>query len=126
VTTTDTIRVEGIAFQARVGFEQSERMQPQRIEVDVALDLPLGAGAASDELRETLDYRGVCQAVVTAGTAHPYHLIEAMAGAIADALAALAPRAGLAVTVWKVRPLLVGEPQRVSVTLRRGPAATAV
>ena len=118
----DSICVEGISFQARVGFEASERMQPQRIQVDVTLALPLEAGARSDDLRDTLDYRGVCQAVVEAGTARSYQLIEAMAGAITERLGALAPAAALAVTVWKVRPLLAGEPDRVSVTLRRSPA----
>jgi len=121
---SDSIRVEGIAFQARVGYEASERMQPQRILVDVTLELPLAAGARSDDLRDTLDYRGVCTAVVEAGTARSYHLIEAMAGAIVERLAVGEPRAGLAVTVSKVRPLMAGEPDRVSVTLRRAAAGT--
>jgi len=120
---SDCIRVEGIAFQARVGFEASERMQPQRILVDVTVEMSLVSGARSDELHDTLDYRGVCQGVVEAGTARPYHLIEAMAGAILERLGAIAPRAGLMVTVWKLRPLMAGEPDRVAVTLRRAAEA---
>lgn len=80
----DRILIPGIPLRTQVGVTEAERRHPQEIAVDLTLHLSLAAAAATDDLRRTVDYEAVCAAVTDVAAARPYHLIETIAGAIAD------------------------------------------
>lgn len=85
---SDTILLAGMRFEGVHGVADEERAFPQLLEVDLEVGRDLAAAAASDDLRDTLDYGElveVCRRVVEEGTAR---LLEAVAGAILDEVAA--------------------------------------
>jgi len=86
---TDRIVLVGMAFEARHGVNDWEKTQAQRFEVDVELIVGTRRAGTSDELAQTVDYRGVYDAVRRVIEGPPVDLIETLAETIArDALAA--------------------------------------
>ena len=63
----------------------------------------------------------MCATAVEIGTTRTFKLIEALAGAIADAVQDKYPDAGLTITVEKRAPPCPGAPDVSGVRLTRGP-----
>ncbi|MBV9440111.1 MAG: dihydroneopterin aldolase [Candidatus Eremiobacteraeota bacterium] len=61
---TDRIELRGVRAWGRHGANAGERDVPQPFDVDVAVELDLGAARASDRLADTLDYAALHAAVV--------------------------------------------------------------
>lgn len=81
-----TIRILGMRFWGRHGALPGERDRTQPIDLDIEFHCDLTRAAASDDLRDTIDYASVyrtCEQEVTQGS---YALLEALAGRIADAV----------------------------------------
>jgi dihydroneopterin aldolase len=116
----DRIELRGMRFLGRHGVTLQERMEPQPIEVDLILWTDLEAAAASDELAETVDYSAAFAQVAGIVQAESYRLIEALAGAILDALMVAQPRVRAAeVRVRKPAAPLPGAFDTVEAVLRR-------
>lgn len=81
-----TIELHGIELFAYHGVLEHERVEGQRFLVDVELDVADDAGAASDRIEDAVDYRDVVGVVVEVGEGETYHLLEALASALAQAL----------------------------------------
>jgi dihydroneopterin aldolase len=116
---SDRITLAGMRFMGRHGVQLEERMEPQPFEVDVILRRDLSAAAASDDLADTVDYSAVfgsVQAVVEGGS---FRLIEALAGAIAQALLDAYPLEDVEVRVRKPKAPLPGAFDTVEASLRR-------
>jgi len=96
-----TIELRGILLHGRHGVLEQERRDGQRFLVDVELDLADEAAAASDTIEDAVDYREVVALVREVSDARAYHLLEAFASALADALLAGFPVAGVRVSVRK-------------------------
>ena len=73
----------------------------QRFLVDVDLDLSDETASATDRIEDALDYRDVVSTVAEVSEARAYHLLEAFATAIADALVARFPVTRVRVRVRK-------------------------
>ena len=93
-----TIELYGIILHGHHGVLDEERRDGQRFLVDVELDLEHEQAARSDRIEDAVDYREVVARVRQVSDARAYHLLEAFASAIADALVADWP-----VTVVRVR-----------------------
>jgi dihydroneopterin aldolase len=93
-----TIELHGIILHGYHGVLDEERRDGQRFLVDVELDLEHEQAARSDRIEDAVDYREVVARVRQVSEARAYHLLEAFASAIADALVADWP-----VTVVRVR-----------------------
>ena len=93
-----TIELHGIILHGYHGVLDEERRDGQRFLVDVELDLEHEQAARSDRIEDAVDYREVVARVRQVSDARAYHLLEAFASAIADALVADWP-----VTVVRVR-----------------------
>lgn len=81
---TDHILLAAMVFLGHVGAGDDERADEQEIEVDVELELDLAPAGASDDLARTVNYSRVfdaCREVVEEGR---FHLLEAIAAAIAN------------------------------------------
>jgi dihydroneopterin aldolase len=96
-----TVEVLGIELVGYHGVFEDERRRGQRFLVDVWLEPIDERAAASDEIEDAVDYRDVVALVreVSEGTA--YHLLEALAAAIADRLMGGLPVAKVRVRVRK-------------------------
>ncbi len=81
-----TIELHGIVLHAFHGVLEPERRDGQRFVVDVELDLEHEEAARSDRIEDAVDYRGIVARVREISDDRAYHLLEAFAAAIADAL----------------------------------------
>jgi len=82
----DRIRLSGITLYGTHGVTPAEREVGRPFEIEVELALDLAAAAETDELTATVDYGAVCEAVRRVHEAGPYHLLEALAGRIANTI----------------------------------------
>jgi dihydroneopterin aldolase len=116
---SDRITLRNLRFLGRHGVELEERLEPQPFEVDLILRGDLSAAAASDDLADTVDYSAVFSLVGEVVEGRSYRLIEALAGAIADAVLAVHPVDDVEVRVRKPKAPLPGAFDAVEVRLRR-------
>jgi dihydroneopterin aldolase len=80
---SDRIVLADMVFLGRHGAGDEERAEPQDIEVDVELELDLAGPGKSDDLSDTVDYRGVFDACREVVEERSFHLLEGIAEAIA-------------------------------------------
>jgi dihydroneopterin aldolase len=83
---TDRIVLAGMAFQARHGVNDWEKVEAQRFEVDVELLLDVQPAGVDDDLTRTIDYRAVYATTRQIVESTTFNLIEALAEAIAHEL----------------------------------------
>jgi dihydroneopterin aldolase len=117
---TDRIVLANLAFQARHGVEPREKVEAQRFEVDVELELDLGPAGRTDDLATTANYAEVYATVKPIVEGPPVDLIEALAEAIAEAVLASQPLAdAVVVRVRKPEVRLGGPLDHAAVEIRR-------
>jgi dihydroneopterin aldolase len=114
-----TICIRGLEFQGRHGASAAERRTHRRFQVDVDLHVDASRAVASDRLADTVDYHAVCGLIEEIGTGRTFHLLEALAGALVDAIAARWPDVGIGIEVRKLNPPCPGNPAWTAVRLRR-------
>ncbi|MGO3366992.1 dihydropteroate synthase [Agrococcus casei] len=95
------IRIEGVRAYGFHGVLAAERAVGQDFVVDVDLSGRFGRAVESDALADTVNYAEIAQKVVSVVEGEPVDLIEALAGRIADACAALPLVDAAHVTVHK-------------------------
>lgn len=114
---TDSVFVRGLEFEGNHGYTAAERRGTRRFRVNLGLELPLTAAAASDRIVDTVDYWKVSEIVVALGTKSTYKLLEALAGAIAAKIQELYPQAQVAIELEKLAPPCPGVPAACGVRL---------
>jgi dihydroneopterin aldolase len=80
----DELTITGIECFAHHGVFDHERRDGQQFLIDLTLGLDTSSAAASDDLRDTVDYGSLVSAVVTAVERDPVDLIETVAGRLAE------------------------------------------
>jgi dihydroneopterin aldolase len=80
----DRIRLEGMVFEGRHGVSDAERSKPQPFTVDLEIETDLHRAASTDGIEYTVDYRKLRAIVRDVITGESAHLIEALAGRIAQ------------------------------------------
>ena len=81
---TDELAVTGIECYGHHGVFEFERREGQVFVIDLVLGVDTSAAAASDDLRDTVDYGSLVTQVKTAVERDPVDLIETLAQRIAD------------------------------------------
>lgn len=81
--TTDQLTIAGIECFGHHGVFDIERRDGQVFVIDLTLALDSAPAAASDDLRDTVDYGSLVAAVKAAVERDPVDLIEALAARIA-------------------------------------------
>ena len=114
---TDSVFVRGLEFEGNHGYTAAERRGTRRFRVNLVLELPLIAAAASDKISDTIDYWKVSEVVVTIGTKSTFKLLEALAGAIAAKIQELYPQAQVVIELEKLAPPCPGVPAACGVRL---------
>jgi 7,8-dihydroneopterin aldolase/epimerase/oxygenase len=95
---TVTVELVGLEVFGRHGVDEEEREDGRTFVYDVALEID---PPASDRLEDTVDYRAVAACVREVSDGGRYRLIEALASAVADELAARFPARRVRVQVRK-------------------------
>lgn len=96
------VELESLEIFGRHGVLDEERRDGQTYLYDVRLEV--GDGALSDRIEDAVDYREVAACVREVSEGRQFHLIEALAGAVADALVERFPVQHVRVRVRKPTP----------------------
>jgi dihydroneopterin aldolase len=118
-TVSDRITLRGMQFTGRHGVSADERARPQPFEVDLAVRLDLSLPAVTDDLADTVNYATLFDLARQVVEKRSFHLLEALAGAIADAVLAAHPVDDVEVRVRKPKAPLSGAFEAVEVRIRR-------
>jgi dihydroneopterin aldolase len=118
-TVSDRITLLGMQFKGRHGVSSEERAEPQPMEVDVVVRLDLSTAAKSDDLADTINYATLFELAREVVEERSFHLLEALAGAIADAVLAAHSVDDVEVRVRKPKAPLPGAFETVEVRIRR-------
>jgi dihydroneopterin aldolase len=94
-----TVEVHGLDVFGRHGVDEDERRDGQRFLYDVEFDV--ADAVLSDRIEDAVDYRDVVAIVERVSGARQFQLLEALAGAVADAVAAELPVERVRVRVRK-------------------------
>jgi dihydroneopterin aldolase len=81
-----TVEVQGLEVFGRHGVEEVERREGQTFLFD--LELEVSDAALSDRIEDAVDYRAVASRVRDLSESRRFDLLEALAGAVAEAIAA--------------------------------------
>jgi dihydroneopterin aldolase len=104
----DRLLLEGMEFYGYHGDLDAERTLGGRLRVDVEVRADLRAAGRSDALEDTLDYVRCFHLVREVVENRQFHLLEALAEAIADALLDERRAQGVRVRVAKQPPVRGG------------------
>jgi len=83
---SDAVFISGLALHAYHGVMQHEAKVGQTFTLDLMLDIDLTEASRSDKLTHTVGYDEVVAIATRAFCARRYRLVEAAAGAVAEAV----------------------------------------
>ena len=99
---SDSIFVSGLLIHAHHGVMPHEENVGQRFVIDLELAIDLAPAGRSDKLADTASYSAIVDTATRAFTRESFQLVEAAAGALAEALLAGFPKvSSVRVTVHK-------------------------
>ena len=117
---SDAIFVSGLALHAYHGVMPHEAKVGQSFKLDLTLGIDLSAAARSDKLVNTVSYDKVVEVASKAFCDRRYRLVEAAAGAVADALLGhFAQVSSVRVTVHKPHAPIAATFDDVGITIER-------
>ena len=117
---SDTIFVNGLVLHAYHGVMPHEAKVGQPFVLDIVLDIDLVEASRSDMLKHTVSYEQLVKTASDAFSTRRYRLVEAAAGAIADAvLDRYPPVSSIRVTVRKPQAPIAATFDDVGVTITR-------
>jgi dihydroneopterin aldolase len=116
---SDRITLRGMRFMGRHGVSDEERAEPQPFEVDLVLRLDLARPGETDDLADTVDYASLFDLTRDIVEGRQFHLIEALAAAILEAVMAAHAVDDVEVRVRKPKAPLPGAFETVEARLRR-------
>ncbi len=117
---SDAVFVTGLALHAYHGVMQHEAKVGQTFRLDLVLQIDLAAASRSDKLKDTVSYDMVVKTASEAFCARRYRLVEAAAGAVAEAvLERCLQVTSIRVTVHKPHAPIAATFDDVGVTIER-------
>jgi dihydroneopterin aldolase len=117
---TDQVFVSGLALHAYHGVMPHEAKVGQTFKLDLTLDLDLTEASRTDKLAHTVGYDQVVDVASQAFCARRYRLVEAAAGAVADAILNRFPQvAAIRVTIHKPHAPIAATFDNVGVSIIR-------
>ncbi|MFB1051036.1 dihydroneopterin aldolase [Paraliobacillus sp. JSM ZJ581] len=116
----DKIFLHKCAFYGYHGLFPEETKLGQRFYVDLELELDLQQAGCSDDMKDTINYGAVFQATKEIVEGRPFHLLEALAEAIAAKLLTdFSQLQACRIKVDKPDPPIPGHYQAVAVEIYR-------
>jgi FolB domain-containing protein len=80
---TDRIHISDLLLRCVIGANDWERKVQQEVLINIELRTDLRQAGVSDDLTDAVDYRSLTKKVIAMVESSDYHLVEALAGAIA-------------------------------------------
>jgi dihydroneopterin aldolase len=117
----DVVFIEGLRVEAVIGVHDWERRATQPLRLDLELDTDTRAAAASDALRDAVDYSAVCARVVALVRESRCELVETLAEACCAML--LREFRVARVRLRLTKPGAVPEAEGVGIRIERGTPA---
>jgi D-erythro-7,8-dihydroneopterin triphosphate epimerase len=97
----DVIYIRDLELRCIIGIYPDERREKQDVVINLRMEADLSAAPLSDDIKDTVDYKGIKKKIVSLVEASDFNLIETMASRILD-IAFMEPRVARAtVTVDK-------------------------
>jgi 7,8-dihydroneopterin aldolase/epimerase/oxygenase len=113
------IQIENMEFYSFHGHFREEQIVGNKFLVDLLIDTDMKAPAASDNLKDAVDYQRIYQ-ITKLQMEKKSHLLEHIAGRIIDAIyAEMAGIQKITVKVSKMNPPMGGKIGSVSIVLSR-------
>ena len=109
------VELEGLEIFGRHGVLEDERRDGRNFFYDISLEV--SEAALSDRLEDAVDYRDVAACVQEVSDGRQFQLIEALAGAVADAIVERFPVEHVRVRVRKPDPRPAGLPVAYSAAI---------
>ena len=97
----DKIFINDLPLSTVIGTLPEERDLPQKVILDLEIDIDLTAASASDNLFDTIDYSEIEEKMVNLAKESKFFLIEAFAQAAADIVLSYEKTVSCKVTVTK-------------------------
>ncbi len=97
----DTLRINGLAVDCRIGVTEAERAKPQTVWIDLIVPIDGRRAAAHDDVREAVDYARLVEVVTRQLLRRPYRLMETLAEEIATVVLQEFPVSEVTVRVTK-------------------------
>ena len=117
---TDQVFVSGLALHAYHGVMQHEAKVGQAFKLDLTLDLDLAEASRTDKLAHTVGYDQVVEVASQTFCAKRYRLVEAAAGAVAEAVLGRFPQVqAVRVTIHKPHAPIAATFDDVGVSITR-------
>ncbi|MDA8098360.1 MAG: dihydroneopterin aldolase [Nitrospiraceae bacterium] len=117
----DRIIISDLAARCIIGVYEEERKEKQDVVITLILSAELAKAGKSDDIADTVDYRGVKKRVLSLVEGSSYRLVEALAEAVAAVC--LAERGVKEATVRVEKPGALRFARTVAVEItRRGTA----
>jgi dihydroneopterin aldolase len=116
---SDKILLTGAHFFARHGVDSAEREVGGRLVVDVELTYDLARAGASDDVADTISYADIYEVVREIVETRSFHLVEALAETIAQALLERFRAEAVLVRVRKDPPPIAGIVDHAGVEITR-------
>ena len=118
------LRIEGVRFQCVIGVTDRERENPREIVADLHVRVDFEKAAASDSIRDAVDYRALTRRLIAVGESSRFHLVEALATHLVRVILEEFPSVQEArVEVEKPGALTAARSVRAVVAVQRDPAA---
>ena len=115
----DKILISSIDCAANIGVTPEERTLPQHLSIDVEFSTDARRPAASDSLKDAIDYAQVAAAVAGICSGRDFQLIETVAEMIASRILSDFPTPRVRVLVRKISPLAAPKAVYVSIEIIR-------
>lgn len=111
----DSIYIDRLSIQTRIGITKQERATVQTLEVTVELFTDTSKAGVSDDIADTIDYEAVCKTIKTLADTER-NTMEKFAADIANAVLTTYKPDSVKVAVWKY---ILADTKGVAVTIIR-------
>lgn len=123
-TQSDVVFVKGLKVEAVIGVYDWERAINQPILIDIALETDISRATVSDEVKDALNYKAVCDDVSAWCKEIQAELLEYLAGQLADRL--IANYSCKTVTLSVAKPTAIAQADAVGVQITRHASAVKI
>lgn len=115
----DKIRIRNLALRCIIGFRDWEREKKQDVTINLTVHADLSKARQTDRVGDALDYKALKDRIIEMVEASSFHLLERLAGSIAELCLDDPMVQRVDVTVDKPGALRFSESVAVETTLRR-------
>jgi FolB domain-containing protein len=80
----DRIMISDLLVRCIIGVREEERRDKQDVLINLSLSVDLRKPGTSDRLEDSVDYRALTKQILSMAEGSQFHLVEALAQAVAD------------------------------------------